>query len=168
MITYADLQRIYRAEKGNSGLEKVDDGFYADSQELLSKLGDEHIDYVKKLAAEIFERRRNKMVVHALRSPEKEIVNMTPLEKEFYSEVVFALQRYRDEAFSGSKVPTGWGEVRGNKVGADKLRIRFLSALPSIIGTDMVHYGPFKEGDVVDIPAANARILIEQDVAEEI
>jgi DNA replication initiation complex subunit (GINS family) len=155
MITYADLQRIYRAEKGNTGLEKVDDDFYADCRELLANLGVEHLDYVKKLAAEIFERRRNKIVVHALRSPEKEIANMTPVEKEFYSEVVFALQRYRDVAFSGSK---DTGAVKKDKTVVDKLRIRFLSQLPSIIGTDMVHYGPFKEGDEIGRASCRERV----------
>jgi hypothetical protein len=38
---------------------------------------------------------------------------------------------------------------------------------PSIIGSDMVHYGPFKEGEVADMPLDNARVLVDEEAAEE-
>lgn len=50
-----------------------------------------------------------------------------------------------------------------------KIKVRFLKPLSEpIIASDLATYGPFKEGDEVDLPKDQARVLISQRVAEEI
>ena len=46
--------------------------------------------------------------------------------------------------------------------------IRITKDPPSIVGADGKIYGEFMEEDVVSLPDANARALIEQGAAEEI
>jgi DNA replication initiation complex subunit (GINS family) len=49
----------------------------------------------------------------------------------------------------------------------DSVRVvlRFLKAIPSIIGSDMKTYGPFATEDVASLPADNAKILVKQGLA---
>jgi len=167
MITYADVQRVYRSEKRSPTLQKIDDKFYSKISELLTGIEKEHREYIRKLVDEIFERRRNKIVINALRSPEKEPGNMIPIERAFYAELTRALAKYKErvlsEKFKGEEEPA---EIE--KIKTEKIKVRFLRSLPSIIGSDMVHYGPFKEGDEVELPKDNAEILIDQEIVEEI
>lgn len=170
MVTYADVQGIYRSEKGSPTLQKIDDGFYSGLSQLLSGIDEEHREYIKKLAEEIFEKRRNKMVVNALRSPDKEPVNMAPVEKVFYAELTRTLAKYRGKVFS-EKIRDEEEKLReeeDKRIKTEKIKVRFLHPLPSIIGSDLVHYGPFKEGDTVKLPKGNAVVLIDQEIAEEI
>tara|TARA_Y100000310_G_C20569006_1_gene757006 strand:- start:130 stop:897 length:768 start_codon:yes stop_codon:yes gene_type:complete len=46
--------------------------------------------------------------------------------------------------------------------------IRFLTAVPQFMGTDMLEYGPYDEEDVSKLPGEIADLLIEKERAEEI
>jgi DNA replication factor GINS len=54
------------------------------------------------------------------------------------------------------------------KVKSKNVMVRILREIPAIIGVDMRTYGPFKPEDVASLPIENARILIEEQAAEEI
>ena len=167
-LTYADVQSVYRTEKSTAELHKIDEDFYLQARDLLSRVDEEHREYIRKLTCEIFERRRNKIFMHALRS-NKALENMIRVEALFFSEAVDALARHRDAVFSQAKDKQGGSApAASSKDGASKVKVRFLTSLPSIIGSDMVHYGPFKEGDVGDLPVDNARVLVEREIAEEV
>lgn len=168
MINLADIQRIYRNEKASVELQKIDDCFYSDSFNLLSKLEGVDKSYVERMIQEIFERRRNKIVLAALRSTEREPQALTSQEKAFFLAVSNILNEYRQLIFSNGKNREAAAQIN-NKAGlTEKKKIRFLQPLPAIIGVDLVHYGPFKEKDVAEIPKQNAEILIEQEIAEEV
>jgi DNA replication initiation complex subunit (GINS family) len=49
-----------------------------------------------------------------------------------------------------------------------RLTLRFVKAIPAIIGTDMKSYGPFKVEDVGSLPADNAKILVKQGLAVQV
>ena len=49
----------------------------------------------------------------------------------------------------------------------DYIKVEFDSSCPEFMGTDLESYGPFEEGDVAEIPADNAEILIGRGQAEE-
>ncbi|MFZ2455283.1 MAG: hypothetical protein WAX07_02250 [Candidatus Altiarchaeia archaeon] len=166
MINYADIQKIYMNEKAATELQKIDDCFYYDAADLLAKIEAEHREHISKRVYEIFERRRNKIVFAALRSGQKEPANMVPAEKKFYGKIAKELEDYK-EVLSGE--PAGEKEEENTAVNTQikKVRVRFLIPFPSVIGSDMVHYGPFKEGDIVDIPLDNAKVLVEEEAAEE-
>jgi DNA replication factor GINS len=46
--------------------------------------------------------------------------------------------------------------------------VRFLKAIPAIIGSDMKNYGPFQPEDVGSLPIENAKILVKQGFAQNI
>jgi DNA replication initiation complex subunit (GINS family) len=56
------------------------------------------------------------------------------------------------------------------KVGAEKVHervaLRFVKAVPAVIGADMKAYGPFVVEDVASLPVENAKILVKQGFAE--
>lgn len=166
MVTYADVQRIYRNEKALPSLEKIDKDFYEGYVKLLSSMSGEHKTYLEKLGNEVFERRKVKIVLAAMRSPNKEPSNMTPVEKDFFCSILKAFEEHKEKAFSLEGAVTEEKKERHRKV--EKAKLKFVSAVPAVIGTDLVHYGPFNEGDTADIPLENARILVEQGIAEEI
>jgi DNA replication factor GINS len=43
--------------------------------------------------------------------------------------------------------------------------VRFVKAIPAIMGADMKSYGPFAAEDVASLPALNAQILVKQGLA---
>jgi DNA replication initiation complex subunit (GINS family) len=44
--------------------------------------------------------------------------------------------------------------------------LRFVKAVPAVIGADMKAYGPFMVEDVASLPVENAKILVRQGLAE--
>jgi len=47
----------------------------------------------------------------------------------------------------------------------EHVKVRFLKEIPAIVGADMKTYGPFKEGEIAELPKPNAEALIKQEVA---
>jgi|WetSurMetagenome_2_1015567.scaffolds.fasta_scaffold03966_4 DNA replication initiation complex subunit (GINS family) len=166
MINYADIQKIYMNEKAATELQKIDDCFYYDAADLLTKIEAEHREHISKRVYEIFERRRNKIVFAALRSGQKEPANMVPAEKKFYGKLTKDLEDYK-EILSGEPARENEGDKVSVNTHIKKVKVKFLIPFPSIIGSDMVHYGPFKEGDVADMPLDNAQVLVDEEAAEE-
>ncbi|TXT63805.1 MAG: hypothetical protein BAJALOKI3v1_310034 [Promethearchaeota archaeon] len=46
--------------------------------------------------------------------------------------------------------------------------VRFIKDTPSLVGIDLLHYGPFKKEDIANIPFKNAEILVNEKFAEYI
>ncbi len=44
--------------------------------------------------------------------------------------------------------------------------VRFVKAIPAIVGSDMLTYGPFQPEDVASVPELNAKILVKQGLAQ--
>jgi DNA replication factor GINS len=47
-----------------------------------------------------------------------------------------------------------------------RVALRFIKAIPGVIGSDMKTYGPFMAEDVASLPVENAKILVKQGLAE--
>ena len=45
--------------------------------------------------------------------------------------------------------------------------VKFLNDAPSMVGNDLVKYGPFVKEEIATIPLENANILIKQNIAKE-
>lgn len=50
--------------------------------------------------------------------------------------------------------------------GLEYVEVKFLNSVPEFIGTDIETYGPFNEGDTVELPEDNAEILINRGNAK--
>lgn len=51
---------------------------------------------------------------------------------------------------------------------SNRVLLRFLKPVPSIIGSDMKSYGPFLVEDVAAVPKENAKILIKRGLAKQV
>jgi DNA replication factor GINS len=49
-----------------------------------------------------------------------------------------------------------------------RVALRFLKAIPAVVGVDMKTYGPFLAEDVGSVPVENAKILIKRGLAEAV
>ena len=181
MITYADIKSIYRLEKNSTSLQKIGPGFYLEVNVLL-KSEEGHREAFVRLIEDIYNLREQRIVLGAIRAQRADVgapENMTPREKEMYEEVACVLRKHRRGLVKGGK--PGGGEVEeeenveeekeetvGEETAKGRIKIRLVQPLPAIICTDLRHYGPFKKGDVVEIPQENAKILIRHGMAEEV
>jgi DNA replication initiation complex subunit (GINS family) len=166
-LNYSDLQSIYRFEKKSASLQKVPEDLYSELSSLISKLDDEYRNSALKIADEICSMRRGKILRLASRTGESAPpANMTPVEKGMYREILDILSRYEKRTLNPEKPP----EMGDAKKEPDdgKITVRIVKPMPAIVGSDMAHYGPFKENDEVRLPEDIARILIEKGMAEEI
>ena len=55
--------------------------------------------------------------------------------------------------------------VKVNVKAHKRIALRFVKAIPAVIGADMKAYGPFMVEDVASLPAENAKILVKQGLA---
>jgi len=163
MITYADVQRIYRNEGNTPTLEEIPADFYSQIPELVSKVEADHGSHIIKFVGEIYIKRRNKIMLHALRTGDKNNLprNATPPERALYLEAVDLLQKHADSLAASSAKKHEIPEKKEERL----VKIRMLKPMPGIVGSDLKNYGPFKEDDVLDLPESNALLLIKHDFA---
>ncbi|MEM4347838.1 MAG: hypothetical protein QW802_04565 [Candidatus Altiarchaeota archaeon] len=182
-ITYADVQRIYRLEKNSTILEKLPDNFYIEVNFLLSQVDSEHKKYIEKIVSEIYEKRKQKILLQAIRGGDVP-VNATSKEKQLYLEILEKIENYRKAIFSDTpevvleekKEEPKENENRKEEVkelneekkNSDLVKVRILAPLPAIAGYNSLSYGPFSENDEVLLPKKIAKILIERGVAVSI
>jgi hypothetical protein len=50
----------------------------------------------------------------------------------------------------------------------NRVALRFLKAIPAVVGADMKTYGPFLAEDVASLPVENAKVLVKRGLAEAI
>jgi DNA replication initiation complex subunit (GINS family) len=163
MISYADLEKAYRGERASPILQKIPGGFYADARKLaVSPDIGEYKDMVAEILEKLYYQRINKIIHYAGRAtPEtKPPENMVAEEAELYAAIVVAV--VENKALVLDKPLEVEEEVR-----KPTLKVRMKQALPTIVGSDLREYGPFREDDVVELPEDSARLLIERDAAEK-
>jgi len=144
---------------------------------------------------DIIDRRERKILNHALTVARAgkavETKNMTTMEEELFQNVVDILKAYRHEldgndgdtrekpktkAEKGAseeepetqKTPPEPAETTEESESTKLIKVRVLENLPEIVGADMKEYGPFQEGDEVELPEENASIFIEKNKAEQV
>jgi DNA replication factor GINS len=49
-----------------------------------------------------------------------------------------------------------------------RVALRFLKAIPAVVGADMKTYGPFLAEDIASLPIENAKILVKRGLAEAV
>jgi DNA replication factor GINS len=180
---YNRLLEAWMRELENEALQQLPEGFYREMSEYVSRLREqarmlEHgtmrsrialreKEYAERMLRELFETRLRKMISKEVEGGEVEASALLPEEKFFHSELRRVLNEHRERLksiLSGRppRIEAGPTAKGGYKV------VRFLEALPAIIGVDMKTYGPFKPEDVASIPVENAESLIRRGVAKEV
>lgn len=188
------LMDIYRKEKMSPYLQDLGEDFYSEVDALIHELEAQYsksegsakkqsallkeLENVKSVIDDIYEIRERKVVMGALNyvrrdDAEIEMENLTEGERKMLDNVIAVLGESRSAVME--KAPAKKPKNKKPKKQTSKeqaahplVTVRITKALPSIVGADGKVYGEFKEEDVVTLPDANAKALIEQGAAEEI
>lgn len=136
------------------------------------------LDNINKILKELYEKRESKILQIALFSSRTNVsVNdtesMLPEEKEFYEAIKGVLNDYRTGILYKlleKKLPKiEPKDIKRDKKNSDKVKlVRFVSAIPQFVGSDMQEYGPFETEDIANLPLKVANVLIRKNRAKEI
>ncbi|MFH1424415.1 MAG: hypothetical protein ABIG20_01905 [archaeon] len=175
VITFETIREIQRSERRTERLFGLDDGFYQKISKYLSRKGtnDDEIRNAKYALRDIVERRERKIMNLALstvRTKDKaNLSDMTQREKRLFDSLIETLNAYRVEVVGEEKKAEEAPEEEEAEEDQEEtkfMKIEVLENLPEIVGADMENYGPFKKGEIVELPEDNALIFIDSGKAE--
>lgn len=165
MLTYETLRRMMTDEKNSKKLLNLPENFFEEAKAYLdnkarfasTKEDAWELDSARRTLEDLFEIREGKLVGLALFHVRSGISpgSLTREEKGFFDVLVSHIKQFQEKRtgmFQGRKEPMS--------------TIALLQALPQFVGSDMKNYGPFERGDVVTVPEANARMLVEKGMAK--
>jgi DNA replication factor GINS len=178
---YEDLYNAWKREKETSEIQTLSKDFYVKLSSYAKRISEEsrmldektvrarlHLresQNVKRLAKELLVLRCQKIVRTMMIGRLLSKDCLTEEEKEIYRELEPSIESFHSllqDVLAGRPVRL---EPR-KKI--EKIVLRFLKDVPTIIGGDMKSYGPFKPEDVASLPVENAKILIRQALAIQI
>ncbi|RLI10175.1 hypothetical protein DRO42_02100 [Candidatus Bathyarchaeota archaeon] len=180
---YSRLLDAWRKERHSADLQPLPEGFFAEMSEYASRLREQtrmlergsmrgriaerERENAERMLRELFQLRLRKIIVSELNGAAISGAVLTPEEKRLHADLRRLLADHSERLKSiltgrAPKVEARPPPRSGLKV------VRFVEALPAIIGIDMKTYGPFKPEDVAAIPAENAENLIRRGIAKEV
>lgn len=192
-LTFSDLRKIQKQEKRQEELSDLDDSFLLKVSEYLErKQGVDEREYrnAKRVLDKIIGLRQDKIVKNAKISVKSDVksskLNLLPREQEFYREVKDKFNSFSDkidevveqdpsdvEEMETEEIepepepePEDVDESRDVEDGYELVKI--VSDVPEFMGTDLESYGPFDEGEEVELPEENADILVNRGSAEKV
>ncbi len=170
-LDYSLLREIQKNETESTRITPLKDDFYAEASEFISKkkedafssgsaLSIREYENIKKILTTIKERREEKIILMAIRG-EGTSGGLTPEEKHLLKELSDAVKKFRESV--SDLVPDN-----GKAVPKKQSRIvRLLKDVEPYKGLDNNVYGPFKSGDEVELPSAEAEWLLKAKMAEK-
>ena len=139
-----------------------------DEKTLKARLLSEEHERVRKLLSDLIQSRYRKMFNRVLDGKTNPLALLTSEEEVSYSGISSTWKHVQDvlkDVLRG-RIPAVKGVKPEEK--PKRILVRFLKAIPAIIGPDMKAYGPFKEEDVASLPAENAEVLLKRGIAMEV
>lgn len=191
-LTFSELRKVQKEESRSEQLTDLDDEFMLKVEDYFrqkKEVGDER-EYrnAERVFEKIISLREDKIVRSAkiaAKSSGSTPANLLPFENELFRELkkTFTQHRQRAEDRRGGEAdfePEDFEEETVSErqeveeeseddedepeEGYDVVVIN--SEVPEFMGTDLESYGPFKEGEEVEIPEDNAEILVNRGSAE--
>ncbi|MFQ6052862.1 MAG: hypothetical protein ACE5OO_01350 [Candidatus Bathyarchaeia archaeon] len=181
--TYSRLLEAWRRERHSPELQQLPEGFFDEMGEyaqrlreqtrmidrgsMRGKIAEREKENAERMLRELLQLRSRKIVVSELGGAAIAAAVLTPEEKRFHADLrrLLADHSERLKGIWTGRAPRA--EARTPPRSRLKV-VRFVEALPAIIGIDMKTYGPFKPEDVASIPAENAENLIRRGIAKEV
>jgi len=183
MITYQELYDILRKEKYNEALQKLPDNFLqevsaylAEKKSILAREGDlfsdalrvtrKQFDNALSITKEILAIRQKKVlnlafVAAATGISKRDTENLLEHEKALFETVVGQLEQNQEKI----------NAVLDGKLQEEKdlknILVRFKEDVSAFLA-DKNEYGPFKKGDIANLPREIAEILISSNKAAQI
>lgn len=166
MLTYETLRKIFTEERSTNKLIKLPGNFFMDVKDYLdkkTKLNSKEdaweLDSAKGTLEDLLEIRERKIMTLAMYSARSGITpeNLTQEEKMFFDNLVKTIEDFQKQ------------RKKSLKEKPEKLTpVAVLEDIPEFVGTDLKNYGPFKKGDVANVPEENAKLFIQKGMAKEI
>lgn len=166
VISYDAILRIVNQEKSEKKLLRLPDNFFSDMKDYIenkAKLVDKEnsweLESARRLIQDLLDIRERKILILALYNVRSGVTsdNFTEEEKKFFDTVVVNLKSFRTNR-----------QIMIEGEPEDKGLIVITNYLGEFVGTDMKNYGPFRKGDVVNLPEDNAKLLLEKKAAKRI
>jgi DNA replication factor GINS len=174
-VTYELIRKIHRLEKKSNELTKLSDSFIEELKKYIdeekSNIKDTNIFddtqirkmyNIKNMVEEIFSIRQKKIINKAIlkyKTGEDKISNLILPEQKMYDKILNNIKDYFniiEEVFVDKKT----------KKKHSLLKVKVSQDFPKFIGTDMNEYGPFKEGEIVELPESTAKLIINKNIGE--
>jgi DNA replication factor GINS len=185
---YSELYTAWQREIENSAIQPLPADFYERSSRYLKQIKTENQTSDKSsLKASLMEqecRNVTRMIKELLRTRYKKLLKtikggqkllpdiLTNEETEFLTGLlpfaeaydIFAKGLLQGKTSKSVIKPAETKEIAA-EAQRKRVTLRFVKAIPAIVGSDMKTYGPFLAEDVASVPADNARILVKQGLA---
>ncbi len=185
IVTFETLREVQRREKKSEKLAELNEDFYSWVKEYFKRTekGDSaELRNAKNIFDDIIDRREKKILNQALRTVRlRERTNtkvMASSEKELFESLIGLLGNFREkidlntEKFELKEMkkdaPEDIEELieKEKETTAEYVKIKILEDVnEEIVGSDMKEYGPFKSGDIIELPSENANLFIEKGKA---
>ncbi len=180
---YDELYAAWRWEIEYAELSSLPSDFYARVADYLKKLKEENqlVDKktvratlleheqanVQRMVRELLQARYRKIVKRMVDGKKVPVEFLVAEEAQLYNGVVPSTDAY-DRFMQGLLLGQASLKVEVETAVHKRVTLRFLKAVPSIIGADMKSYGPFMVEDVASVPVENAKILVKQGLAKQV
>jgi DNA replication initiation complex subunit (GINS family) len=192
---YGEMFEAWRREIENVELQPLSSDFYVRASDYLRKIRDElkALDPASLRAGLLVREQRNvyRMIKELLRVRYEKILRLAAGGQKLSADLLTVeeaklLESFLafSEAYHGlinsfvngqqltlePKVTDDLAQVKrvDRPLTDGRVMVRFVKAIPAIIGSDMKTYGPFAVEDVASVPVDNARILVKQGLAQMI
>lgn len=181
-MDYTTLYEAWKKEKENNELQRLDKRFYVDLSEhvrvhreelqmlddktLRAKLAAEESERIEKLFKDLLRVRHGKILEAVSRGKHLSIDLLTSEEEAIYRDILLDLEKVKDlekDVLRGHA--PRYKEVKGVEKPKRTILVRFLQAIPAIVGSNTQVYGPFNIEDVASLPVENAESLIKHGIA---
>ncbi|MDO8339998.1 MAG: hypothetical protein Q7T16_05055 [Candidatus Burarchaeum sp.] len=177
------LRKIQTDERASSALSRLPEDFYPSVQKKISgareqlnknfSLADaKEFENTLKVLRDIFMMREQKMLLRALAvaGGARDGSALTAEEKEAFDRVVAVLTE-KNKWFEGllegrERAAEEEGGSARTGTGRSAMPVRFLVPMPAYVGSDGKSYGPFKAGELAELPEAEANLLVRRKAAE--
>ena len=178
---YNKLYEAWKREKESAELQGLPKDFYSkltdyvkslreegrmlDRKSLKGRLMFREFGNVKKLVRELVQLRYRKTLKETVAGKIVAGDVLTVEEERLHKAVLPLAESYRGFL---KDVLRGRSSVVEREEKPKRMLLRFLEAVPAVIGSDMRAYGPFKAEDIATLPIENARIFMEKGIAVQV
>ncbi len=192
-LTFSELRKIQKQESRQEELSELDDSFLIRVSDYINtkkEVEGESREYrnAKRVFEKIVSLREDKIVKNARLAVKSEVegseLNLLPEEQKLFRNARKLFQEYR--SIIDEKIDNGFhSRVDAEEVEEEKVEeepeedgsgseeedyslLKITSSVPEFMGTDLETYGPFEEGEKVELPEENAEILVNRGSAEKV
>ncbi|MEM4598293.1 MAG: hypothetical protein QW400_01235 [Candidatus Diapherotrites archaeon] len=178
-IDFDELRRIHRQEKGSQQLAELGEDFMVELKAYLEEKKEEYVkrlsageapseDFfnIQRMAKEILEIRQKKIIKKAFHAAvaeeDVEDEKLTEDEKKLFCNICKVVSEYQK---SIEKIFSAEQKKKKKDSNLNTISVQIIEEVPAFVGPNMKEFGPYKKGQIVDLPEDVADILLSRKIA---